>query len=193
MRAFHFLCIGERDRVLCAFIEIVSCSGSTSCIRKVRKLRLKVALISLSPCFVRCARLPVPGTSEGRPFSFGTPYKKILEDLGSNPDHRDFYTKTKIFSILERNHLVKVAPQRWQDLDTEAVEKIDVVICFEQRIFNLVLEGEDWNFRMKSACKYTCLRDLCTGIIVHIFSVPILVSLMRTAYNSITNTSLVKI
>lgn len=39
--------------------------------------------------------------------------------------------------MLQRNASVKKAPQRWQDRD----KHFDIVFCFEDRVFNAVIEG----------------------------------------------------
>jgi hypothetical protein len=39
--------------------------------------------------------------------------------------------------MLQRNASVKKAPQRWHDRD----KHYDIVFCFEDRVFNAVIEG----------------------------------------------------
>ena len=41
--------------------------------------------------------------------------------------------------MLQRDMRVKRAPQRFQD---SKINDIDVCICFDERVFDLVLEGE---------------------------------------------------
>jgi RNA polymerase II subunit A C-terminal domain phosphatase SSU72 len=87
-------------------------------------------------------RLPVPGTSgEGRSFEFGTPYERIRADLAADVKNEAFYQKTRLLDILKRDSHLKVAPERWQDADYDTISKYNVVICFEQRIFDAVTEG----------------------------------------------------
>ena len=43
--------------------------------------------------------------------------------------------------MLERDILTKKAPQKWQDNSTTDLAQLDVVVCFEDRIFDIVLEG----------------------------------------------------
>ena len=42
--------------------------------------------------------------------------------------------------MLKRNLAVKEAPERWQD--SAADGSFDIVVCFEQRVFELVIEGK---------------------------------------------------
>ncbi len=91
----------------------------------------------------RFVRLPVPGGPEGRTFDFGTPYETMLQELLANADSKaqEFYKRTKLTDILRRNHQIKRAPERWQDLEPDAVAGYDIVVCFEQRIYDAVVEG----------------------------------------------------
>lgn len=42
--------------------------------------------------------------------------------------------------MLERDMLTKKCPQRWQDLSVKELQGLDVVLCFDDRIFEIVLE-----------------------------------------------------
>lgn len=42
--------------------------------------------------------------------------------------------------MLKRNLAVKEAPERWQD--SAADGSFDIVVCFEQKVFELVIEGK---------------------------------------------------
>lgn len=42
--------------------------------------------------------------------------------------------------MLERDILTKTCPQRWQDLSVRELRGLDVVLCFDDRIFEIVLE-----------------------------------------------------
>lgn len=42
--------------------------------------------------------------------------------------------------MLERDILTKKCPQRWQDLSERELQGLDVVLCFDDRIFEIVLE-----------------------------------------------------
>ena len=49
------------------------------------------------------------------------------------------YTKKGIIDMLRRDKNVKAAPNRFQD--SKEVESLDVCICFDERVFDSVLEG----------------------------------------------------
>lgn len=91
----------------------------------------------------RFVRLPVPGGLEGRSFEFGTPYETMVEELMAKADGKaqEFYRRTKLLDILKRNKQIKRAPERWQDVDADTVAGYDVVVCYENRIYDLVMEG----------------------------------------------------
>lgn len=42
--------------------------------------------------------------------------------------------------MLERDILTKPCPQRWQDLSVKELQALNVVLCFDDRIFEIVLE-----------------------------------------------------
>lgn len=81
------------------------------------------------------------GPGDGRSYEFGTPYETMLNALASDVKNADFYRKTRLLDIIKRNKQIKLAPERWQDADFDVVRSYDVVVCFEQRIFDLVIEG----------------------------------------------------
>mmetsp|Transcript_16217 Transcript_16217/g.33334 ORF Transcript_16217/g.33334 Transcript_16217/m.33334 type:complete len:194 (+) Transcript_16217:80-661(+) len=80
----------------------------------------------------------LPGPSESRPnvYEFGTPYADILADLKGKDVH--LYTSNGLIKMLERNVLVKLAPERWQSMDR--TQAFDVVFTYEERVFSAVLE-----------------------------------------------------
>ena len=83
-------------------------------------------------------KVKIPGLTEKRPleYPFGTDYETILNDLFDKD--KDFYTKREIIPMIQRDRGVKKAPQRFQDeLD---LSFIDVCICFDDRVFDSVLE-----------------------------------------------------
>lgn len=80
-------------------------------------------------------------------YQFGTEYEVILNELLEKDKDLLFllvlliysYTKKGIIDMLRRDKNVKSAPCRFQD--SEEVETVDVCICFDERVFDSVLEG----------------------------------------------------
>jgi len=69
-------------------------------------------------------------------FEFGTSYKDILAKLEERGLDRNEHTWGKdLRKMLERNTLLKRAPQRWQD----NTEQHDVVITFDDEVYDMVL------------------------------------------------------
>lgn len=79
----------------------------------------------------------LPGQRSSIRWPFGTPYRKILEELMSSAQ-LDWYREMGIIDMLERNIDLKVSPDRWQD---SSVADLDLVVCFNSRVFELVVEG----------------------------------------------------
>jgi RNA polymerase II subunit A C-terminal domain phosphatase SSU72 len=46
--------------------------------------------------------------------------------------------------MLKRNAAVKLAPQRWQENAADGI--FDVVITFEEKVFDMVVEGNSFVF-----------------------------------------------
>eukprot|EP00958_Prasinococcus_capsulatus_P010703 scaffold1042_cov401-Prasinococcus_capsulatus_cf.AAC.30 len=67
-------------------------------------------------------------------YTFGTPYNHILRELEERD--KELYTRNGLLKMLERNVGVKEAPQKWQ----ENSEVFDVVLCFEERVFDVLVE-----------------------------------------------------
>jgi RNA polymerase II subunit A C-terminal domain phosphatase SSU72 len=53
------------------------------------------------------------------------------------------YKRNGILPMLKRNSAVKLAPQRWQE--NAADGSFDVVFSFEEKVFDMVVEG--WYIR----------------------------------------------
>lgn len=81
-------------------------------------------------------KLPGPSIREPNVYDFGTPYKQMFDDLRRKDV--ELYKRNGILPMLKRNLGVKLAPQRWQD--NAADGPFDVVITFEEKVFDLVLE-----------------------------------------------------
>jgi len=81
-------------------------------------------------------RLPGPG-GRARCFDFETPYTDIAKALEA--EAADHYARVGVLGLARRGAKTKRAPQRWQDQPTEALASLDVVIVFEQRLFETVL------------------------------------------------------
>jgi len=61
-----------------------------------------------------------------------------------NLDKSFSYKRNGILPMLKRNSGVKLAPQRWQD--NAADGSFSVVFTFEEKVFDMVLEGKDVSF-----------------------------------------------
>jgi RNA polymerase II subunit A C-terminal domain phosphatase SSU72 len=82
-------------------------------------------------------RLPGRSAMEPRLFKFGTPYAAMYANLCAAPDDAAYFQRNGVAQLCQRGAAVKMAPQRWQDL-TQIQH--DVVIAFEERIFDAVME-----------------------------------------------------
>jgi|UniRef100_A0A7S3VG83 RNA polymerase II subunit A C-terminal domain phosphatase SSU72 len=85
-------------------------------------------------------RLPGRSALEPRVFKFGTPYEAMYKNMAGTDDDTAFFTRNGVLALCRRGAAVKLAPQRWQDTSNEDVTKHDVVIAFEERIFDAVVE-----------------------------------------------------
>jgi RNA polymerase II subunit A C-terminal domain phosphatase SSU72 len=85
-------------------------------------------------------RLPGRTAMEPRLFKFGTPYSQMYANLAATPQDLDYFSRNGVLQLCKRGAAVKQAPQRWQDTPTELVTMHDVVIAFEERIFDAVVE-----------------------------------------------------
>ena len=94
----------------------------------------------------------IPGASKDDPnvYEFGkATYEEILNDLKTQ--NESLYRAKGLLGMLERNTRVKPKPERWQDNSDE--REFDVVLCFEERVFDLVLA----DMREKNAKGVPCL------------------------------------
>ncbi|CBN77986.1 conserved unknown protein [Ectocarpus siliculosus] len=87
----------------------------------------------------REVRLPGKDSKSPQSFPFGTPYVEIRDFLARQ--NEALFRRNSVLGLLERNATTKRAPERWQSLDGEHVASFDVVVCFESRVFDLVVEG----------------------------------------------------
>ncbi|KAL9650503.1 hypothetical protein ABK040_004722 [Willaertia magna] len=79
----------------------------------------------------------LPGKFRDTPniYDFGTPYQDMFEDLKQQDE--EFYTRNGLLKMLQRNAQIKRAPERWQ----ENTKHFDIVITFEDRVFDAVIES----------------------------------------------------
>ncbi|PON41543.1 RNA polymerase II subunit A [Parasponia andersonii] len=82
-------------------------------------------------------KLPGPSLREPNVYGFGTPYKHMFDDLRRKDP--ELYKRNGILPMLKRNSTVKTAPQRWQDNAADGT--FDVVFTFEEKVFDMVIEG----------------------------------------------------
>ncbi|KAJ0976875.1 hypothetical protein J5N97_012349 [Dioscorea zingiberensis] len=99
-------------------------------------------------------KLPGPSLREPNVYDFGTPYKFMLDDLRRKDP--DLYKRNGILPMLKRNSSVKAAPQRWQDNAADGA--FDVVLTFEEKVFDMVLE--DLNNREQTLMKPVLIINL---------------------------------
>lgn len=77
---------------------------------------------------------------EPRIFKFGTQYEEMYQSLAATPEDAAYFSRNGVLQLCQRGAAVKRAPQRWQDVSSEDVAIHDVVIAFEERIFDAVVE-----------------------------------------------------
>ncbi|WZZ05863.1 hypothetical protein YC2023_091784 [Brassica napus] len=99
-------------------------------------------------------KLPGPSAREPNVYDFGTPYKQMFDELRRKDP--ELYKRNGILQMLKRNLNVKLAPQRWQDNAADGV--FDVVMTFEEKVFDSVLE--DLNNREQSLMKTILVMNL---------------------------------
>jgi RNA polymerase II subunit A C-terminal domain phosphatase SSU72 len=87
----------------------------------------------------RQVKLPAPnGALES---AFGTAYSDLLQRIESRgPEVVQWFQSRKLLGMLQRNVGIKDAPERWQAMSASDLHKIDVVITFEERVFDALNE-----------------------------------------------------
>ncbi|KAL3827159.1 hypothetical protein ACHAXA_006714 [Cyclostephanos tholiformis] len=81
-------------------------------------------------------RLPGKSAMEPRIFKFGTPYSEMYRSLAATPEDEAFFLHNGVLQLCKRGSAVK----RWQDTPTKDVQKHDIVIAFEERIYDAVVD-----------------------------------------------------
>lgn len=113
----------------------------------------------LATCFDREVKLPGKDSRSPQSFVFGTPYVEIRDILASQDE--ELFRRNSVLGLLERDAATKRAPERWQALKGDEVASFDVVVCFESRVFDLVVEGT-WLCVCRSFCEFTfVVRAVC--------------------------------
>uniref|UniRef100_A0A061RLN1 RNA polymerase II subunit A C-terminal domain phosphatase SSU72 n=1 Tax=Tetraselmis sp. GSL018 TaxID=582737 RepID=A0A061RLN1_9CHLO len=97
-------------------------------------------------------KLPGASAKEPNVYGFGTPYKRIYEELSAKDP--ELYTRNGLLKMLHRNMGVKTAPERWQDCR----DRYDVVVCFEERVFDACVD--DLQKREQSLCRSVLVVNL---------------------------------
>ena len=107
------------------------------------------------------SKVKLPGVSIDKPniYDFGTPYSEIMADLRSQDEA--MYRANDVLTMLERNVNIKEAPQSWVatlpsstasgdgddatlrggKLGTGAETQFEVLLTFEERVFDAVFES----------------------------------------------------
>jgi RNA polymerase II-interacting protein involved in transcription start site selection len=85
-------------------------------------------------------RLPGRSAMEPRVFKFGTRYEDMYKSLAATDEDEAFFTQNGVLGLCRRGAAVKAGPQRWQDTSNSDVTKHDVVIAFEERIYDAVVD-----------------------------------------------------
>eukprot|EP00611_Tribonema_gayanum_P023516 TRINITY_DN4964_c0_g1_i1.p1 TRINITY_DN4964_c0_g1~~TRINITY_DN4964_c0_g1_i1.p1 ORF type:complete len:313 (-),score=73.28 TRINITY_DN4964_c0_g1_i1:130-1068(-) len=82
----------------------------------------------------------MPGKSRASPtvFPFGTPYLEMHDKLLATD--KDLHARAALLKLLSRDACTKRHPERWQDLGSADAAKFDIIICFNDKIFDLCIE-----------------------------------------------------
>jgi RNA polymerase II subunit A C-terminal domain phosphatase SSU72 len=83
-------------------------------------------------------KLPGKTAMEPRIFKFGTPYAEMYAQLSATQADAQYFNRNGVLPLCRRGAAVKTSPSRWQDCST--VNEHDVVIAFEERIYDAVVE-----------------------------------------------------
>ncbi|CAM9909425.1 unnamed protein product [Scytosiphon promiscuus] len=95
--------------------------------------------LPLSPVTAsREVRLPGKDVSSPEVFPFGTPYRDIYDTLKGKDEK--FFLQNNLLPLVARNATIKAAPERFQEIEGTDMAGFDVVLCFESRVFYLVVE-----------------------------------------------------
>ncbi|KAJ5068660.1 RNA polymerase ii subunit a c-terminal domain phosphatase [Anaeramoeba ignava] len=84
-------------------------------------------------------KLPSPSGFDSNIYDFNTPYLEIAEDL-KKKDFK-FYSQSGVLELLERNHLIKSTPQKFQD----SKKFFPLIITFEIRVYDEVVKHLEQN------------------------------------------------
>lgn len=112
-------------------------------------------------CATFCREVKLPGKDSKSPqsFPFGTPYVEIRDFLARQ--NEALFRRNSVLGLLERDATTKRAPERWQSLESEDVASFDAVVCFESRVFDLVVEGTLFFVHGVESCFSQCCRVNC--------------------------------
>ena len=77
---------------------------------------------------------------EPRIFKFGTPYEEMYNSLSATPEDENFFVRNGVLHLCRRGASVNKGPLRWQDTPSEFIATHNVVIAFEERIYDAVVE-----------------------------------------------------
>ena len=126
---------GEGVEVNGKYHYAMICSSNVNRSCAAHKKVHKAGLIASS--YGAGAQVKMPGMGGPRVFPFGTPYDTIYKSL--EEENKVYYIKNGMLPMMDRDRKIKKAPERWQDSD-KIVGIVNVAICFEERIYELVEE-----------------------------------------------------
>ncbi len=70
------------------------------------------------------------------------------------------FRRNGVLAMLERDIITKKAPQKWQDNTHNDLALLDVVLCFEDRIFDIVLE----DLQLRKPKDFRPLHVICLDV-----------------------------